>query len=127
MSAQRNSQNGKIKAPDHAEAVSVAATEDTPVETNVKTIIAVISGCVVAGVLWSTLSLKVNADSTKLERVELSSTEIKEKLQIHGFEIKNLDTRVQELEQWRKDMVQQREDIKVIRAMLEEARKERKP
>jgi hypothetical protein len=128
MSAQRNSQNGKMKAPEHFDPAPVNATEDTPVQTNVKTFIAVISGCVIAAIFWSTLSIKVGAESNKLGAVETVTYSTKEKVQVQGFEIKNIDTRVTSLEEWRKEMLQQRDDIKAIRAMLEEqARKERKP
>lgn len=120
MSAQRNSQNGKMKAPEHVEQATVDATEDTPFRTNPKTIIAIIAGCVTAAVLWSTLSLRVNADSSKIEKVEVVASDLKDKVQVHCFEIKNLDTRVSSLDEWRKEMQQQRDDIKVIRAMLEE-------
>jgi hypothetical protein len=127
MSAQRNSQNGKMKAPDFVHADAMQATEDTSITTTPKTVVAIIAGCIGAAILWSTLSIKVSADSGRIDKVETVTVEIKDKSKDHGFQIDKIETRIFSIEEWRKDMQQQREDIKAIRFMLEEQARARKP
>lgn len=130
MSAQRNSQNGKMKAPDHMDQdqqPQKPVTDETPFLTTPRVVLTIIGGCIGAAILWSTLSLRVNADSTKIEKVEIVAVDLKDKVQIHSFTLEKHDTRITALEDWRKEMQQQRDDIKAIRAMLEESRKDKKP
>jgi len=127
MSAQRNSLNGRTKAAEYIEPPVVSATGDTEIKTTPKVIGALIVGCVTAAIMWVTLSLNVSAHGARIGQAEGDVVELKRGSANSSRQIEKLDDRTASLEAWRKEMEQQRADIRAIRAMLEAQAKQQKP
>ena len=121
MTAQRNSQNGRMKAAEHVEHLD--ATEDTKIETTPKALFAMIGACCVAAVMWVTLSITVNAHGAKIEKQEVYQGDMSVKLTATTRQLEKLDDRTAALEAWRREMELQRDDIRATRKMVEDLTK----
>jgi len=125
MTSQRNSLNGRTKfaqpAVEPVAQTPITATGETEIKTTPKVIGALITVCVAAAIMWVTLSLNVSAHGVRIGQTEGDVAEIKREAINSNRQIEKLDDRTAKLEEWRKEMEQQRADIKAIRAMLEQS------
>jgi len=127
MSAQRNSLSGRMKYAEPAAPPVVSATADTEIKTTPKAIVSIIVACVAAAVMWATLSLTVSAHGARISQTEGEVVELKRGAANSNRQIEKLDDRTASLEAWRKEMEQQRADIRAIRAILEAQAKQKSP
>jgi len=125
MSAQRNSLSGRMKYAEPAAPPAVSATADTEIKTTPKVIGALIAACVTAAIMWVTLSLTVSAHGVRIGQAEGDVVELKRGSVNSSRQIEKLDDRTASLEAWRKEMEQQRADIRAIRAILEAQAKQK--